>query len=176
MVIGGRVVVAAVVSPRLQPAVGGLTGESRAQVLISNLTRNVGEEHIKEIFGTFGAVKAHSLVLDERSKVSRGIANVEFETLEQAQDAVAGMDGAQVDGNEIAVSLAPTRVARRSPPRGGGGGYGYGHGRGRSPPRGYRGGSPPRGWRPSPLPPLQPGCASQRSQRLRSGAARRPRR
>ena len=34
--------------------------------------------------------------MDERSKISRGIAHVEYDTVEQAQDAVAGMDGAQV--------------------------------------------------------------------------------
>jgi RNA recognition motif-containing protein len=44
-----------------------------SRVTVQNLTRNVGEAHLKEIFGTFGEIKESALDMDERRHVPKGV-------------------------------------------------------------------------------------------------------
>jgi RNA recognition motif-containing protein len=60
---------------------------------VGNLTRNVNEEHLKEIFGNWGKLKRVELVWDRKTQQSKGFAYLEFETNEEAVEAMARMDG-----------------------------------------------------------------------------------
>merc|ERR1719394_2361995 len=115
------------------------------KIHIGRLTRNVNKDHLQEIFATFGEIKEIEFGSErQRPWLNKGFAYIEYETHEDAQNAMKHMDGGQIDGQEI--SAAPVLVPRvtrrrpsprrRSPIRGGRGGRGW------SPPRGGR--SPPR--------------------------------
>jgi RNA recognition motif-containing protein len=68
---------------------------------VSKLTRNVSEEHVKEIFSTFGELASCSLAVDERVQLPKGYAVVEYVNREDAERAKELMDGGQLDGNVI---------------------------------------------------------------------------
>ena len=68
---------------------------------VGHLTRNVNDAHIKEIFGTFGALKSVELAIDRVVNLPRGFAYVEFENRADAEKAKAHMHGGQLDGNVL---------------------------------------------------------------------------
>jgi len=108
--------------------------------------------HLEEIFSTFGKIKDIEFGNDKAKPwINKGFAYIEYETPEEAQNAMKHMDGGQIDGQEITAApvLMPRAPARRpSPKRRSPVG-----GRRRSPSPGRRRNSPPRGGRrrsPSP--------------------------
>ena len=46
--------------------------EERKVVAVSNLSRNVNEEHLKEIFGNYGKVKEATLAIDKTAGLPKG--------------------------------------------------------------------------------------------------------
>ena len=52
---------------------------------VGNISRNVSEEHLKEIFGNYGKVTAVEIVMDKRLNLPRGFAYVDFETREEGE-------------------------------------------------------------------------------------------
>ncbi len=69
--------------------------------MVGNLTRNVTEEHVKEIFGLYGTLKSVELAMDKTVNLPKGFANSEFEQREDAEKAIEYMNGAQIDGNVV---------------------------------------------------------------------------
>ena len=64
------------------------------KVYVHKLTRNVTEEHIREMFEVYGPLRHASLVIDDKVGLPKGGANLEFEQYEHAARAVDYMDGA----------------------------------------------------------------------------------
>ena len=73
---------------------------------VKNLSRNVTDAHLKEIFGHCGLVKKSEVAIDPEVKLSKGTATVEFVARDFAMAAVQHLDGAQVDGMKMRVVLA----------------------------------------------------------------------
>lgn len=67
------------------------------RMVISNLTKNINEEHLKEIFSNYGIIKKISL----QNKKS----NIEFEKLEEYELAHKCMNKGQIDGKIIRIDL-----------------------------------------------------------------------
>lgn len=108
------------------------------KLFVGNLSFNTTENDLQDAFAAFGSVAEVNLVMDRMSGRSRGFAFVTMGTPEEAQAAIEGLNGKDVDGRAISVSEARPREDR--PQRsGGGGGGGYGGGRGGGD-RGGRGG------------------------------------
>merc|ERR1719197_2101908 len=72
---------------------------------VSNLTRNVNEEHLQEIFGLYGKVKETTLAVDKNVGLPKGYAYVEFSSERDAEKAITGLHGGQIDGNVIKVEF-----------------------------------------------------------------------
>ncbi|KAF4682243.1 hypothetical protein FOZ60_010821 [Perkinsus olseni] len=83
---------------------------------VSNLTRNINEDHLYEIFGTFAEVVDVDLAIDDKVNLPKGYAHIILPNREAAKDAIYHLDHAQIDGNVINI-----RFAHNS---GGGGGGG----------------------------------------------------
>ncbi|KAJ7283849.1 hypothetical protein C8J57DRAFT_1121642 [Mycena rebaudengoi] len=88
-------------------------------VVITNLTRNVVEAHLKTIFAFYGDIVQIDLPVFAKSGQNRGKAAVEFVDPPSAQKAASHMDGGQIDGSIIKVELStlPVRSRSRSRPR-----------------------------------------------------------
>lgn len=81
-------------------------------IYVYNLTKNVSEKHLKEIFTCFGALKTVNLLVEkeenekeQKIKEFKGgrYAKLEFETKEDAENAMEYMNGGQIDGKMIAL-------------------------------------------------------------------------
>ena len=95
------------------------------KLLVRNLPRSLTEAELKTMFQTFGAVQSCTLVLDERSGLSKGFGFVEMSSEDEAQAAIAALNGQQLGGRALNVNEAKPRESR--PGGGGGGGGGRGN-------------------------------------------------
>jgi RNA recognition motif-containing protein len=114
------------------------------KLFVGNLSFNTTENDLQDAFAAHGQVVEATLMMDRMTGRSRGFAFVTYSTPEEAQKAIAAMNGAQIDGRALTVNIARPKEERppggggrdRGPRREGGGGGGYGGG-GRG---GYSGG------------------------------------
>ncbi|RWS30388.1 RNA-binding protein with serine-rich domain 1-like isoform X1 [Leptotrombidium deliense] len=84
-----------------------------SKVHVGRLTRNVTKDHVSEIFSVYGIIKSIDLPMDRiHPHLSRGFAYIEFEKAEEAEKAIKYMDGGQIDGQEISVSIVLTPKPR----------------------------------------------------------------
>ena len=90
------------------------------------------------MFGASGTVESTNIIEDRETGRSRGFAFVEMSSKEEAQNAIAALNGKEIDGRELTVNEAKPREDRGSGGGGGGGNRGGGGG-------GYGGGGGNRG-------------------------------
>ena len=108
-------------------------------IYAGNLSRDVSEEDVRQAFQAFGAVETVSLIKDKFSGESKGFAFVEMPVKEEADAAIAGLNGKELNGRAMTVSEARPREDRRSGGGGGGGGRRGGGGGGGGQRGGYGG-------------------------------------
>ncbi len=90
------------------------------RLIVANLTRNVNEKHLSEIFAHYGKVDGVRIRYDATSRVPTGTAFVFMTAEEGARSACRYMDGGQIDGNRIKVqyeSVSRARSQRARAPR-----------------------------------------------------------
>lgn len=74
-------------------------------ILVENLTRNVTKEHIAEIFGIYGLIDHIFMPIYKKSESNKGYCYVEYVYHDQAANAVDKMNNAELDGEELFVSI-----------------------------------------------------------------------
>lgn len=100
------------------------------KLFVGGLSWSIRDESLKEAFGVHGDVQEAIVILERGTNRSRGFGFVTFATEEEAQTALEFMNGTEIDGRAIHVSLAEERRERSSNNRnfrnnrGGGGGGG----------------------------------------------------
>src|SRR5260221_1602043 len=102
------------------------------KLFVGNLSFNTTENDLNDAFAAHGTVTETNLMMDRMSGRPRGFGFVTMSTAEEAQKAIAALNGAQLDGHALTVNIAKPREERA--PGGGGGGrreYGGGGGGGR---------------------------------------------
>jgi RNA recognition motif-containing protein len=97
-------------------------------IFVGNLNFRTTQEELQEAFAQFGAVERVNIVTDRDTGQSRGFAFVEMTDSQEAANAIAQLNGAQLNGRAMNVN-----EARPKPAGGGGGRGGYGGGGGRGP-------------------------------------------
>ena len=60
--------------------------------------RNVNEDHLKEIFGLYGAVSSVTVEYQYHTVISKGLAHVTMDSIEDAKKAIFGLNNGQIDG------------------------------------------------------------------------------
>lgn len=108
-------------------------------IYVGNLAFQTGEDEVRTEFETYGQVDKVTLVRDRDTGQSRGFAFVEMSNDEEAERAIAGVNGKNLDGRTLNVNEA--RPKREGGGFGGGGGRG-GFGGNRGGGGGGRGGGP----------------------------------
>jgi cold-inducible RNA-binding protein len=104
------------------------------KLFVGNLSFNTTENDLQDAFAAFGAVTETNLMMDRMTNRPRGFAFVTMSSPEEAQAAINGLHGKDLDGRALTVNVAKPREER---PAGGGGRREFGGGGG----GGYRGGS-----------------------------------
>ena len=94
------------------------------KLFVGGLSFSSSNQRLHETFARFGSVESASVVTDRDSGRSRGFGFVEMATADEANAAVAGLDGAELDGRRIKVELAkPSGADGGAQRRRGGGGW-----------------------------------------------------
>ncbi len=101
------------------------------RLYVGNLSFNATKETVRTAFSAFGEVTDVHVVTDRETGQSRGFGFVTMGTAEQAQKAIAEMNGAMLDGRPLKVNEAEERGSGGGGGRGGGGGGRGGGGGGR---------------------------------------------
>jgi RNA recognition motif-containing protein len=97
------------------------------KLFVGNLSFDVTENDLQDLFTPFGPVSEVNLMTDRSTGRSRGFAFVAMATPEGAQAAIQGMAGKDMKGRALTVNEARPREERSG---GGGGRGGYGDRRG----------------------------------------------
>jgi cold-inducible RNA-binding protein len=99
-------------------------GMSSAKLYVGNLSYDTSEASIRTAFEAHGEVSTVNLITDRDTGRPKGFGFVEMASAEDAQKAIAALDGTQMDGRSLKVNVAKPQEPRA--PRSGGGGYGGG--------------------------------------------------
>ena len=94
------------------------------KLFVGNLSLDVTEYDLQDLFVAFGPVSEGYLMADRSTGRSRGFAFVTMATPEGAQAAIQGMAGKDVKGRALTVNEARPREERSGGGGGGRGGYG----------------------------------------------------
>ncbi|HUS05208.1 MAG TPA: RNA-binding protein [Bryobacteraceae bacterium] len=100
-------------------------------IFVGSLSFNATEDDLREIFGQFGTVERASILMDRETGRSRGFGFVEMPNDNEAEAAIAALNGSTHLGRTLNVNEARPKGEGGGPPRGGGGG-GFGGNRGGS--------------------------------------------
>ena len=90
------------------------------RLYVGNLSYSMRDEHLQQHFSAFGHVSSAKVMMDRDSGRSKGFGFVEMSSPAEAQAAIQGLNGKEVDGRALTVNLA-----RPMEPRSGGGGRRY---------------------------------------------------
>lgn len=96
-------------------------------IYISNLSFDVNDSDLRELFEEYGAVSSAKVITDKFSGKSRGFGFVEMNSEEEGQKAIEELNQAEYDGKVINVSVAKPREDRPDRKRSFGGGGGGGN-------------------------------------------------
>jgi RNA recognition motif-containing protein len=104
-------------------------------IYVGNLSFDTTERELESAFGSYGTVSTARIATDRDTGRARGFGFVEMPNAAEAQAAISGMNGKELQGRTLTVNEARPREERggggggnRSGGYGGGGGGGYGGG------------------------------------------------
>ena len=101
------------------------------KLYVGNLTYDVTNSTLEQMFAAHGTVESAQVIIDRDTGRSKGFGFVEMKTDQEAQAAIAAMNGKEVEGRALKVNEAKPREDRggsRGGSGGGRGGYGGGGG------------------------------------------------
>lgn len=102
-------------------------------IFVGNLSFQITEDALRETFERFGEVLNAKLVTDRDTGRARGFAFVEMQNDEEAERAIAELNGKELEGRALTVNEARPRSDRGGGggmPRGGNRGGGFGNDKG----------------------------------------------
>src|SRR5215470_12492093 len=105
------------------------------KLYVGNLSYDVTDSALEQMCAQYGTVESAQVIMDRDTGRSKGFGFVEMATDQEAQAAIAGLNGQMFENRTLTVNEARPREER-------GGGHGGGHGGG-----GYGGGGGGRGGR-----------------------------
>ena len=110
------------------------------KLYVGNLTYGVTDGTLEQLFAPHGTVESAQVIMDRDTGRSKGFGFVEMKTDQEAQAAIAALNGQDAGGRALTVNEAKPREDRGGRGGSGGGRGGYGGGGG-----GYGGGRGGRG-------------------------------
>lgn len=97
-------------------------------IFVGNLSYQTRQDELESAFGAYGAVERVSVVTDRDTGQPRGFAFVEMTNQSEANNAIEGLNGSDLNGRAMNVNEARPREDRGGNRsfgnRGGNGGYG----------------------------------------------------
>ena len=103
---------------------------SNNKLFVGNLSFNTTENDLQDTCAAHGTVTEANLMMDRVSGRPRGFGFITMSTPEEAQAAIAALNGKNIDGRELTVNIAKPREERSGGGGGGGGRREFGGGGG----------------------------------------------
>jgi RNA recognition motif-containing protein len=95
------------------------------KLYVGNLTYDVTDSALEQLLAPHGTVQSAQVIMDRDTGRSKGFGFVEMGSDQEAQAAIAALNGQQVGGRSLTVNEAKPRTEGGGRGRGGpGGGYG----------------------------------------------------
>ncbi|OBT70334.1 hypothetical protein VE03_00340 [Pseudogymnoascus sp. 23342-1-I1] len=83
-------------------------------IVVERLTKNINENHLRELFGSFGEIIDMDMPMNRQFGTNRGTAYLLYAVEADADQAIAHMHEAQVDGaTQILTSTATGKTGRK---------------------------------------------------------------
>ncbi|MFK7828023.1 MAG: RNA recognition motif domain-containing protein [Oligoflexales bacterium] len=82
------------------------------KVFVGGLSWNTKEDALDVLFSEIGQVSSVKIITDRETGRSRGFGFIEFSDSQHAHDAVDRLDGTELDGRNLKVSMAQERAPR----------------------------------------------------------------
>jgi len=101
------------------------------RLFVGNLSFNTTENDLQDAFAVHGTVTDTNLIMDRTTNRPRGFAFVTMSTDEEAQKAIAALNGKDMGGRALTINVARPREERAPGSGGGRREYGGGDGGGR---------------------------------------------
>ena len=79
------------------------------KLLIRNLARNTTEAELRAMFENFGTVQSCTLVIDQKTNISKGFGFIEMPRQGEAKAAIKNLNYTDVAGNKIRVKKAESK-------------------------------------------------------------------
>ncbi len=79
---------------------------------VSNLSFQVQEEDLRQLFESFGEVSSAKIITDRETGRSRGFGFVEMSSSEQANKAMSSLNNKEIEGRTISVTVAREKEPR----------------------------------------------------------------
>lgn len=95
-----------------------------SKLYVGNLPYSATEEELSSLFSQAGAVTSVAIIKDRETGRSKGFAFIEMSNADEAQKAISLLNGRNMGGRDLRVSIARPREGGG----GGGGGRGFGGG------------------------------------------------
>lgn len=87
-------------------------GFEMTNIYVGNLSYHMTDEQLSEAFSAYGTVSSARIIMDRDTGRSKGFGFVEMENDAEATEAIAKMDGQEVDGRALKVNVARPREER----------------------------------------------------------------
>ncbi len=97
------------------------------KLYVGNLPYKVSDSDLQQMFEAHGTVQSAQVIMDRDTGRSKGFGFVEMGSDQEAQAAIAALNGAEMEGRALTVNEARPKEGGGGG-RGGGGGYGGGGG------------------------------------------------
>lgn len=105
------------------------------KLYVGNLPYDTSDDDLNQLFGQHGAVQSAQVIMDRMTGRSKGFGFVEMSSDEEADAAIAALNGKDFGGRPLTVNEAKPREDRGPGGGGGRGGFGGGGGGGGRGPR-----------------------------------------
>ena len=88
-----------------------------SKLYAGNLSYSTTEETLRDAFVGFGNVVSCKLITDRDTGRSKGFAFIEMGSDAEANEALEGLNGTEIDGRELRINIARPQEKRESRPR-----------------------------------------------------------
>jgi RNA recognition motif-containing protein len=82
-------------------------------IYVGNLSYGMSEDELRNAFGAFGQVSSVKILMDRETGRSRGFGFVEMPNSQEAEAAIAQLNGKDVGGRPLRINEARPREPRR---------------------------------------------------------------
>ncbi len=85
------------------------------KIYVGNLSYQTTDEGLRNFFASYGEVDSVAIITDRDSGRSKGFGFVEMRNDEDAKNAIASLDGTELDGRRLRVNEANEKPRRDAP-------------------------------------------------------------